>query len=42
MHNSLDVMERAIIGAIMDPRRRLIDDIDLRPEDFNDIRCEAV
>lgn len=40
-HESLDVVEQSIIGALLDPQQRVIDDLDLDPADFNDIRCEA-
>jgi replicative DNA helicase len=40
---TLTAMEQAIIGAVLDPSRRgILDDLNLSPEDFNDVRCEAV
>lgn len=40
---TLTAMEQAIIGAVLDPSRKgILDDLNLSPDDFNDIRCEAV
>lgn len=42
MDESLNVMERSVIGSILDPATRTLEDIDLDPADFRDPKCEAV
>ena len=42
MDESLNVMERSVIGSILEPSTRTLEDIDLDPADFRDPKCEAV
>lgn len=42
MGDSLPVIERSVVGAILSRGSRLLDDINLDPADFDDPRCEAV